>query len=78
MQILDNLNNGRVIHSLDDNLASGSDVSMAVSSFSIHTFEKLAPKLLQSKNFRLLLKGGLLDKQSQLIDFSKLLGNASL
>lgn len=75
MQILDNLNNGKVINSLDENLANGSDVSMAVSSFSIHTFEKLASKLLRSKKFRLLLKGGLLDEQSQLIDFSKLLGS---
>lgn len=77
MQILDNLSNGSVVNSLESNLSSACDLSMAVSDFSIHTFEKLASKLLQSKNFRLLLKGGLLDSDTQLLDFSKLLGATS-
>lgn len=79
MKILDNLSNGSVIDALDANLASGSDVSMAVSDFSIHTFDKLASKLLQSKHFRLLLKSGMLHADTHLLDFSKLLGsNAEL
>ena len=77
MQILDNLNNGRVIETLKDNCDDGHTMSMTVNDFSIHAFDQLAQKLLQSKNFRLLLKGGLLDSETQLIDFSKLLGDKS-
>lgn len=49
MHILDNLNNGKVINSLDKNLASGTGHSMAVRKLPFYFFE--LGQLNQSKLF---------------------------
>ena len=77
MQLIDNLNNAKLIETLDEHTSEGHSISMVVHGFSLNAFHHFRHKLLNSRSFRLLLRDSLQGDAPEVIDFSKLLGGDS-